>query len=80
VLLNVGLKMTINYSLVEFASVLLSGGLRKTTNCFLAKVVSILPSGGLRKTTNQSGSFWDDHKPNHVDGYDAGLLVLAQLI
>jgi hypothetical protein len=37
VLLNVGLKMTINFSLAEDVSLLLSGGLRKTTNNCLSE-------------------------------------------
>jgi hypothetical protein len=56
VLLNAGLKMTINCSVVEVEILLPSGGLRKMTNGCLAKGVSLLLSGDLRKTTNQSRS------------------------
>jgi hypothetical protein len=57
VLLNAGLKGTINHCLENDETLLLNGGLRKTTNHCLVEVISLLLSGGLRKTTNQSGGF-----------------------
>jgi hypothetical protein len=51
--LDIGLKMTINYNIEEYESLIPSGYLRETINHSLEEAIGLLLSGGLRKNTNQ---------------------------